>query len=255
MQSASKFRKIWLLLWRKLTELQVNSHIRNDLTPSLYVGKPDSHFFQKLCDVVFESGLKAVVWQKFEPEIRKQFCNYDVKRVAKYTKKNVEKMIKNKRKIEACVHNAKVISEISMKYHGFWKWLDSEAVKDGMLVFPKPELIEKIRKSFKMLGYTNTFAFLRYVGFDLMKPDVNVKRVLYRLGFIVSTKNTQENFKQIQEIGVKWAKAVGVKVTTIDYLLYLYGSGGLYFKPICTEVKPRCDVCSIVKYCNYGAKV
>jgi len=250
---------MWLLLWRKLTELKVNDHIRNDLTPNSYVAKPDSYFFGKLC-VVFESGLKAVVWQKYEPEIRKEFCNYDVKKVARFTKKNVEKIItnpkmfRNRRKIEACIHNAKQIMRISEKYRAFWKWLDSESVKDGMLVFPKPELVEKIRKSFKMLGYTNTYAFLRYVGFDLMKPDVNVKRVLYRLGFITSTKNTNETFKQIQEIGVKWAKAVGEEVTTVDYVLYLYGSGGLYFKPICTE-KPRCDVCSIVKYCNYGVKV
>ena len=52
------------------------------------------------------------------------------------------------------------------------------------------------------------------------------------------------------------ANAVGEKVTTIDYLLYLYGSGGVkYIKyPICSKV-PKCGECPLTKYCKHFIEV
>jgi len=138
----------------------------------------------------------------------------------------------------------------------FWKWLEENTIKEGRLVFAKPELIAKIKDNFKMIGDTNALAFLRYVGFDLMKPDVNVKRILCRLGFLPDTKNNAENRERIQEVGVETAKAVGEKVTTIDYLFYIYGSGGVkYIKySICGKV-PKCSECPLTKFCKYFIEV
>jgi len=73
----------------------------------------DDFFFKQICDLIFQSGVKGAVWQKYEPEIRKEFRDYNVRKVARYTQKDVERMLanprmlKNRRKIEACIHNAK----------------------------------------------------------------------------------------------------------------------------------------------------
>lgn len=265
MRKKEKLCEIYLLLYQKLTELQVNNAFVKTLEKNrsfTYISMPDNYFFRKLVAVVFESGLRATVWIKFELEVKREFSDYNALKVSKYTEKDVErmlanpKMFRNKRKIVACIGNAKKIVEISREYDGFWKWLDENTIKEGKLIFPKPELIQKIRDNFKMVGDTNALAFLRYVGYDLVKPDVNVKRILYRLGLIPHTKNSEENRKRIQEVGVKMANTVGEKVTTIDYLLYLYGSGGVrYIKyPICTKV-PRCGECPLAKFCKYFIEV
>ena len=60
-----------------------------------------------MCDLVFQSGVRGVIWERYEPEIRKEFKGYDVEKVAKFNDKDVERMMKNpkmfkhRKKIEA----------------------------------------------------------------------------------------------------------------------------------------------------------
>jgi len=74
-----------------------------------YIGMDDDFFFRQLCDLIFQSGLRGQIWLRFESEIRKEFRDYDVKKVAKYTQKDVlsmlnnPKMLKHKKKIEAVI--------------------------------------------------------------------------------------------------------------------------------------------------------
>lgn len=55
---------------------------RKNLT---YIGKPDNFFFQRMVDVVFQSGIRGEIWEWFEGKIRKEFANYDVKKVAEFS--------------------------------------------------------------------------------------------------------------------------------------------------------------------------
>ena len=215
----------------------------------IYVGMSDDFFFKQLCDLVFQSGLRGQIWVRFEPEIKKEFKNYEVKKVADFTQKDVErmlanpKMLKHRKKIEACIHNGKKIIEISREYNGFWHWLDSRNIE---------ELVEKLRGNFKWMGYTNAYAFLRYVGMNIMKPDLNVRRLLFRLGLTKSEAPTSQTYKQIQEVGSRMAKANNVRMAVVDYVLYMFGAGEKPFLEyaICSKV-PKCGECPLTSFCDF----
>jgi len=55
-----------------------------------YIGISDDYFFKQMCDLIFQSGLRGQVWQRYEPEIRKEFRDYKVKKIAKFSQKDVE---------------------------------------------------------------------------------------------------------------------------------------------------------------------
>jgi len=213
-----------------------------------YIDMSDDFFFKQMCDLIFQSGLRGQVWLRFEPEIRKEFSGYEVKKIANYTEKDVQrmlvnpKMIKNRKKIEACVHNAKEIVEISKECDGFWHWLDSQEIE---------ELVGKLRSRMKWMGLINAYAFLRYVGADVMKPDLNVRRVLFRLSLLNSMTVTPQTCKQIQDIGKRIAEAVDIKVAAVDYTLFMFGAGEKPFVKyaICSKV-PKCEICNLTKLCK-----
>lgn len=159
-------------------------------------------------EIVFSSGCRGQVWAKYRPEVKKLLADYDAKKVAKYSKKDVErllqnpKMFKNRRKVEAVVYNAKQIVKISKQYNGFWRFLDSHSQNI-------PELVEKVKSNFKFFHTPNAYALLKYVGMEVMKPDINIVRILYRFGLLESDKKNDETFKHVQEIGRKMAEASG----------------------------------------------
>lgn len=208
----------------------------------------DDFFFKQSCDLVFQSGVRGAVWQKYESEIRKEFANYNVRKVSRYTKKEVErmlknpKMLKNKRKIQACIYNAKMIVEVSREYSGFWHFLECHETEI---------LVEKLKENFKWMGYTNAYAFLRYVGLEVVKPDVNVVRIMFRLGLIDSDKRNLATYKKIQHVGKRIAEANNVRMAVIDYTLYMFGSGEKPFVKyaVCGKV-PKCDECPVKQYCS-----
>ena len=249
-----ELKEIFFLIYDKVRSLQINSNFDKALkraANNIYIGKSDDFCFNQLCDLTFQSGIRGQIWLRFEPEIKRELKDYKVKKVANYSQKDVErmlanpKMIKNRRKIEACLHNAKEIVNISKEYDGFWRWLAKHTTEN---------LVEKLRSSFKLMGYTNAYAFLLYCGMDVMKTDLNVRRVLYRLGLLDSDASTPKILTEIQTIGRKMAEAVSVKVAVIDYTLYMFGSGEQPFVKyaVCSKVAPKCKTCKLeVKYCKY----
>lgn len=247
----AELKQIFTLIYNKVKSIQINNNFDRALEKELsktYVGMSDDFFFRQMVDLIFQSGLRGQIWQKYEPEIRKEFSDYKVKKVAKYTPKDVErmlnnpKMLKHRKKIEACIHNAKEMVDISKEYNGFWHFLDSHRIED---------LVEKLKSIMKWMGYTNANAFLRYVGMERVKTDLNVRRVLFRLGLTDSNVPTPETYKQIQEVGNKMAKAVGVRMAKIDYTIYIFGSGEKPFVKyaVCGKV-PRCLECPVKEFCE-----
>ena len=251
MPNNAELKQIFKLIYDKVRSLQIDNNFDTALKKELsktYFGKSDNFFFKQMCDLIFQGGLRGQIWQRFEPEIRKEFSDYKVKKVANYKPKDFErmlanpKMLKHRKKIESCIHNAKEIVDISKEYNGFWNFLASHNIED---------LVEKLKSRMKWMGYTNANAFLRYVGMERVKTDLNVKRVLFRLGLIDSDVPTPETYKQIQEVGNKMAKAVGVRMAKIDYTIYMYGAGEKPFVKyaVCGKV-PRCEECPVRRFCK-----
>lgn len=254
-------KKIYSLMVKKLREISIGDAFDRTMEENrsfTYIYKHDDYFFGKMVQAIFESGMHAWIWKDYEDEIKKEFSNYDVIKVKSYDESDVERMVKNPKmlkhrgKIEACISNAKEILKISRQYNGFWRWLDSEVVKEGELFFPKFELIEKIQSTFKWLTGINAYYFLKLAGVDVVKPDLNVRRIMYRLGLTDSDKYNREVSKQIQEVGNDIAKAVGERIINVEYVFYLYGSGGVQFfeHPICTKI-PKCNECPLTRFCNF----
>ena len=242
-------------MYKKLKQIQIQDRFVSALkseAETSYVGKSDNFFFQRMCDLIFQSGVRGMIWERYEPAIRKEFKEYDVKKVVKFSDKDVDRIIKNKKmfkhrkKIEACIHNAKEIVKLSEEYGGFSTFIFQYK---GQV----PILIEELVKRMKWMSYTNAYAFLRYVGVQVMKTDVNVRRVLSRLGLIDSELINQKTLKQIQEVGEAMAKAVGERVATIDYTIYMYGAGerGFVKYSVC-GVAPICDECELKEFCRYA---
>jgi len=223
-----------------------------------YKGKDDGYFFEKMTQAVFESGLRASSWEPHRKGIEEAFCYFDVNKVAIFDDRDVDRIlasnsvIRRKPKIEAVIYNAGKIDDLSQKHDGFWKWIDSEVTREGELTFPEPELIEKIQKTFKWLTGINAYYFLKLCGVDVVKPDLNVRRILFRLGLTESDKNNRKTWSQIQDVGRRISKATRERIINIDYVIYLYGSGGVQFfdHPICT-IKPKCGECPLTDFCNW----
>lgn len=245
-----ELRGMFRLMFDKLREIQTDDKfdkIIESCRERTYKGKSDSFFFGEIVYIVFNSGMRdKVVDQKLEA-ITEAFANYDVKAVAEYTEEKVKELMGNKAiirhegKIRAIIHNAKEIIKIVKEYGSFEKYLSSfkgmvEPLKDDMV------------KRFKWFGDTNTYAFQKYVGYAHMaKPDVHVRRVLWRLGLIKGEDvPAEEVLKMCREI----SEAVGKNLNVVDEVIWAYGSGVNVEKAIC-GTKPRCGECDLREFCEH----
>ena len=87
---------------------------------------------------------------------------------------------------------------------------------------------------------------------EVVKPDSNVRRVLFRLGLTKSEAPTPQTYKEIQEIGRSMAEVNNVEMPVIDFTFYQFGAGEKPFLKyaICGKV-PRCNECSITRFCQW----
>lgn len=246
-----ELKEIFKLVYDKVRSLQIDNNFDEALKKELsknYFSMSDDYFFKQMCDLIFQSRLRGQVWQKYEPEIRKEFSDYKTNKVAEYKPKDVERMmhnpnmLKHRKKIEACIHNAKEIVNISEKYNGFWKFLYKHEIED---------LVEKLKSRMKWMGNAIAYGFLRYVGLEVVKPDSNVRRLLFRLGLIESEAPTPQTYQQIQEISRSMSKANKVRMMVVDFTLYMFGAGEKPFVKyaICSKV-PKCDECPLTEFCD-----
>lgn len=144
----------------------------------------DSKHFEFL---VLESAQAGLNWRmtilRKRKNYRKAYDDFDVNKVADYDDTKVEELmqnagiIRNRRKIEASVNNAKRFLEIQKEFGSFdnyiWRFVDNKAVKnqwnDITEVPATSELSDKVSKDlknrgFKFLGSTIIYAHLQATG-------------------------------------------------------------------------------------------
>lgn len=149
-------------------------------------GRPvddDIRLYEKICLEGFQAGLSWFTILKRRENFRKAFANFNYKKVAKFTEKDVlrllkdEGIIRHRGKIEAAIHNAQLVQQI-IKEHGslyayFWnfepkvrpKKMDLKALK-AMAVTPESKALSKdLRKrGFKFVGPTTMYAHMQAMG-------------------------------------------------------------------------------------------
>lgn len=110
---------------------------------------------------VFQSGMSWTVieakWDGFEAA----FEGFDPERVAAFTPDDVERLasdsriVRNRRKIEATVHNAETLVELARTPGGFGEWLATRGDFEAKL--------DALRREFKFLGDFGAYYFLYVV--------------------------------------------------------------------------------------------
>jgi DNA-3-methyladenine glycosylase I len=143
----------------------------------------DRHLFEKLVLEGAQAGLSWITILRKREAYRKAFENFDVRKVAKYDKAKVAKLLKNagivrnRLKIESAVHNAKLYIEVQKEFGSFdkymWQFVDGKpivnhwrTIKEVPCKSPESDAMSKDLKArgFKFVGTLICYAHMQSVG-------------------------------------------------------------------------------------------
>lgn len=145
----------------------------------------DTKLFEMLILESFQAGLSWITILRKRPAFTKAFCNWDIRRVARFTEGDIERLmqdagiVRNRRKIAAAITNAHIILEIIREHGSFdqyiWQFTEgktlhptqpyktlqdvpcSTVVSDTMSTTLK-------KRGFAFVGTTICYSFMQAVG-------------------------------------------------------------------------------------------
>lgn len=143
----------------------------------------DFKLFEMLVLESFQAGLSWEIVLKKRDTMRLAFNDFNPHAVAKYTSKDVNRLldnrgiIRNKRKILASVNNAKKFLDIQEEFSSFdsfiWRFVDNKTIKNNFTHASKiPSFtdisdkmsVELKKRGFSFLGSKICYAFMQSVG-------------------------------------------------------------------------------------------
>ena len=145
---------------KTVDEIVAEAEAQGYHVPSRKKPETDAGYFELLTKSVFQAGFSWEVIRNKWPNFQKAFDNFDVDTVARYDMRDIDRLVndasivRNGRKIEATVHNARTMQTIIQKHGSFHDYLRS---MDG---WDYPEKKKALKKAFKWLGDTGVFVFL-----------------------------------------------------------------------------------------------
>jgi DNA-3-methyladenine glycosylase I len=125
----------------------------------------DNELFGRLIMEINQAGLSWETILKKEASFRKAYHNFDIKKVAGYKEKDVERLlndagiIRNRLKVNAAIENARTILGIQKEYGSFEKWLEQHHPKT------KEEWVKLFKKTFRFTGGEIVNEFLMSIGY------------------------------------------------------------------------------------------
>ncbi|WP_293722440.1 DNA-3-methyladenine glycosylase I [uncultured Cetobacterium sp.] len=143
----------------------------------------DNKHFEFLVLESAQSGLSWITILKKRENYRKEYSEFDSSKVSKYDEDKIKEMmnnsgiVRNLKKIEASINNAKQFLKISNEFGSFnryiWSFTENEIIKNSWKTLEevpsKSELSDLIAKDlkkrgFKFLGSTTVYSYLQAVG-------------------------------------------------------------------------------------------
>jgi DNA-3-methyladenine glycosylase I len=143
----------------------------------------DRTLFEFLTLEAFQAGLTWELILRRREALKKAFENFDPKKVAKYTEKDVKRLlgnpsvIRNRAKILATVNNARRFTEIQKEFGSFdafiWRFVRGRVIDHSLRDFSSmpseseesKEMSRELKKTgFKFAGPTICYAFMQAVG-------------------------------------------------------------------------------------------
>ena len=213
----------------------------------------DADYYWVFVYVTFYSGFRAATVTARLPVIRKYFADFHL--ASSYGPQDIDRilhdpeMIKNRRKIQACVENAQTFKEIVSQHGSFQGYIDSFAPKASSTNLMR--LKRELQHRFVGLGRVTTFHVLTDIGMPVLRPDRVMCRVFKRFGLVADEKDIEGVVKQ----GGKFAEHTGHPIRYIDIVFVAFGQVrstefGLD-RGICLEKNPRCSSCGAKEFCTY----
>jgi DNA-3-methyladenine glycosylase I len=129
----------------------------------------DDGYLEELTKAIFQAGFSWRVIRDKWPSFQKAFDAFEVETVAGYGEPDIERLVsdagivRNRRKIEATVHNARTMWELSQQHGTFHDYLRSLNSMDYA------GRRKELSKRFRNLGPTGVFVFLWCVDEEV--PD------------------------------------------------------------------------------------
>ena len=125
----------------------------------------DDELFCKLVLEINQAGLSWNTILHKEQNFRKAYSNFNIKKVAAYKEKDIERLlndagiIRNKLKINAAIYNATVILKLQKEYGSFKKWIEFHHPKE------KIAWVGLFKRTFKFTGGEIVGEFLMSTGY------------------------------------------------------------------------------------------
>ncbi len=122
-------------------------------------------YLEVMTKAVFEGGMSWKIVEAKWPGFRAAFGGFDAETVAGLNPDEIDaltndtRIIRNRRKIEATIHNAATMIDLDREFKGFKNYLRSE--KDFWT------LVADLRRRFKQVGDFGAYYFLYVVGEDV----------------------------------------------------------------------------------------
>ncbi len=119
-------------------------------------------YLEIMSKVVFQSGMSYKIVETKWPGIREAFHGFDAVMVAGMTPSEIDqltqdpKVIRNRRKLESVVSNARTLLDLDSEFGGFRNYLRSHGEFES--------LVKDLRKRFKFLGEMGCYYYLYVVG-------------------------------------------------------------------------------------------
>jgi DNA-3-methyladenine glycosylase I len=142
----------------------------------------DRALFEKLSLEGFQAGLSWITILRKRENFRAAFHNFDAERIARYTARDIERLMKNdgiirnRAKIEAAISNAKIYLAISerMPFSQYlWSFLDGRPIVNEITsskdIQTETDVSKKMSKGlkadgFRFVGSTTLYAFMQSTG-------------------------------------------------------------------------------------------
>jgi DNA-3-methyladenine glycosylase I len=144
----------WECIYRK----EEKSDCRPGMRP-----RSDQKYFEILCLCLLQAGLSWGSIRKHWQKYKEGFYGFDIRQLSRAQTKELFKdprVIKNRKKIEAIIYNAREFEKIKREYGSFSNLLNSFKKSE------KEELPDALTKKFKHIGPYTTEYFLHSVGYE-----------------------------------------------------------------------------------------
>jgi DNA-3-methyladenine glycosylase I len=129
--------------------------------------RTDAGHLERMALEVFQCGLSWKIVLVKRPAFRELFKGFDPERVARFGRRDVERLcgdpsiIRNRRKIEAIVSNAKVFLKLADGHGSYRRWFDALASDTPRA---RAALYPLFSTTFKFMGPETTKCYLMGVG-------------------------------------------------------------------------------------------